>query len=140
MTRRGHFLFGLGVTVLTGLSIWISVALPVAGERQARAQVKHLLSQLQPPSHETCPLVSSGLSHSPYLKSVTVTRNPCAVTLRLGDSAPVERALRGATLNLAWGGTGSPARAWRCEAEGGNNANPADFPSNCHFSVQDPLL
>lgn len=140
MTRRGHFLFGLGVTALTGLSIWLSVALPVAGERQARAQVKQLLSQLQSPGNETCPLVSPGLSHSPYLKSVTVARNPCALTLHLGDSAPVARALRGATLDLAWSEPGGQAKGWHCEAEGGNNANQADFPANCHFSVQDPLL
>lgn len=142
MTRRGHLLFGLGVTAVTAVSIWFSVAIPVAGEQQARAQVNQLLSQVPRRSGDTCPLHPTLTLDSPYLKSAAVARDSCTVTLQLSASAPVERSLRDAQLTLVWNSPQSEGQqaGWRCEARGGHNANQADFPSACHFSVQDPLL
>lgn len=142
MTRRGHLLFGLGVTAITGLSIWFSVAIPHAREQKARAQVQQLVSQVKQQGGESCPLDSAALSHSVYLKSMVVASEGCEITLHLNDSAPVEPALRGARLTLAWrpSNSGNQQEGWRCQASGGHNANPADFPASCRFQAQDPLL
>ena len=145
MTRRGHFLFGLGVTALTVISIWVSVAIPVNAGHQARSQVSSLINKVKTLDNgKRCPFEDGLKVDSAYAKKVEIDTGHCALTLHLADRAPLARSLRGSSLTLSWHperiASGTTGAQWQCTARGGEGASQADFPSVCHYQVENPLL
>ena len=147
MTRQGHILFGLFVAGVTAAAIWASVAIPVHTQRQARDQVGGLIARVKEAAcADGWPSNAGQRLDSPYLARVSVQPRRCAVTLQLGDRAPVARSVRGASITLvrdrsdaARPASGAPG-LWRCVASGGHGAGQGDFPADCRYRVQTPLL
>lgn len=146
MTRRGHFLFGVGVGVLTLISIWASVAIPMDSRHQAQAQVESLINKVKALDNgKSCPFEDGLTVDSAYAKQVDIDAGHCALTLHLADRAPLARSLRGSRLTLSWSRANAAAmetdsNQWHCTAQGGQGATQSDFPPGCHYQVQDPLL
>lgn len=147
MTRQGHILFGLFVTGVTAVALWASVAIPVQTQRQVRGQLTGLVAQVKRSvGSDGCPVNVGGRLESRYLARVAVHPRQCAVTLQLSEGAPVAHSVRGATITLTrdkhadLANRVSGARTWRCIAEGGHGAGQADFPVDCRYRTQTPLL
>ncbi|MEJ2686483.1 MAG: hypothetical protein P8124_04605 [Gammaproteobacteria bacterium] len=147
MTRQGHTLFGLFVAGVTAAAIWASVAIPVHTQRQARDQVGGLIARVKGSAGaDGCPSSAGERLDSPYLARVAVHPGRCAVTLQLGDRAPVARSVRGASITLVRDRSHAARPAagssglWHCVASGGHGAGQGDFPADCRYQVQTPLL
>lgn len=148
MTRHGHILFGLVVTGVTAAAIWVSVAIPQHSQRQSRAQISALLATAESStSHGACPLDSDVQLQSPDLAAVSVHRTQCAITLQLSGQPPLAASVREAKITLVWNSVESADsagngqhRGWSCVATGGHGASQADFPPECQYRTQQPLL
>ena len=127
--------------------IWASGAIPVHTQRQARGQLAGLVAQVKRSVDSNgCPVNVGGRLESPYLARVAVHPRQCAVTLQLSDRAPVAHSVRGASITLTRDKQDDPAkpvlgaRPWSCIARGGHGAGQADFPVDCRYRTQMPLL
>jgi len=127
---------GVLLAVITGASIWLSVAVPRTQMRAAQSETSHALSLAKEV------LASAGtrcaLTHAEDQGLAATSAGipgSCTVVVVFSDSAFVLPILRGVHMQLAVKNKQS-----LCTAVGGHGASVADFPQNCRYRSKAMLL